>query len=316
MFRFCCLLAILQPSITLVSADVFTVGPAGTHATLQSAVTAATGLGGDHEIRIQEGVFDNGETFVSVNDNLSLTISGGWDSAFSEVTSDPSLTSLSGGTTTEIMNVRAEGSGTFRLENLTMTEGFTEQSGAGVFLVTLGSAIVEILDCHFLDNEAGLDDGSTDSPFGAAIDASLRDESSLLIRACLFQGNTARGSSGASGSVTLSASNDSSVRVTESSFIGNEARSVQDSAVGGGLKVFTRHNTTVQIRTNLFQDNVIECRNGGAIGGGFSSGSQRGGNPRGHRKLLSQQHRDLRRLQDRRGTRHDYIRRRSRVVRG
>ncbi len=272
MFRFCCLVLILQFSFTLVSADVFTVGPAGTHATLQSAVTAATGLGGDNEIRIQEGVFDDGKTLVSVNDNLSLTISGGWNSAFSEMTQDPALTSLSGGTSAEIMSVNAEESGMFRLENLTIEEGFTELAGAGLFVVSTESATVEIVDCRFLENKAGFDDGSTDSPFGTAIDANLRDESSILIRGCLFQDNTSRGSSGAGGSVNLSVSNDSSVEVSGSRFIGNEARSVQDNAIGGGLHLFSRHDSSVQILDNLFQDNVIECQNGSAIGGGLSAG--------------------------------------------
>ncbi len=270
----CCFFAItLQLAAASVFGDVFTVGPAGTHATLQAAVTAADALGGQNEIRLQQGAYEEPKILVTVDDDLSLTISGGWNGAFSEMTPDPSLTSLSGGTTTEIMNVSGNGTGVCRLENLTFTEGFTEQSAAAVFVVTLGGSTIEIVDCHFLDNRAGFDDGSSESPFGTAISAEVREESNVFVRSCVFRGNTSRGSSGAGGSLDLSASNDSTLEVSGSSFIGNQALSVQHSAQGGGLKVFTRHDTTVQIFSNLFQDNVIECEDGSAIGGGLSAGA-------------------------------------------
>ena len=272
MIRFCCFAMTLLLSATLVFGDVFTVGPAGTHTTLQSAVTAAVVVGGDNEIRIQEGVFDDGETSVAVNDNLSLTISGGWNGAFSEMTPGASLTYLSGGTSSEILSVSAIGSGELRLENLTLTEGFSEQAGAAMFLIASGTATVEIIGCNFTDNRGGLDDGSSEAPFASAITADVNDASSLVMRGCIFEGNVAEGSSSAGGPVEISPGQDASVEVSSCRFIGNEARSVLHNSVGGGLNLFATGNSSIQILNNRFEDNVVECRDGSAIGGGLSAG--------------------------------------------
>ncbi len=265
----------LSFSATLVSADVFRVGPAGAHATVQSAFDAAATLGGNHEIRIQQGVFDNGTTSVFVTDDLSVNMSGGWNAAFSEMATDPSLTSLSGGTDSRVLSINAGigSGGTLRLENLTITAGFSEQSGAGINLVTTGTAIVEIVNCHFLENRGGFDDGSSLSPFGTAINADLNNESSLLINGCLFQANISRGSSVAGAALELSASQDTSLVVTNCHFVANEARAANDSAGGGGLHLFARNNSSAEISNNTFRDNVVECQNGSATGGGLSAGA-------------------------------------------
>ena len=217
---FSCFLCLIF-SVTLASADVFTVGPAGFHATLQSAFDAAVTLGGNHEIRIQQGVYDNGTTSVFVTDDLSVAISGGWNAAYSEMTANTSLTSLSGGMDSRVLSVNAgSGSGgTLRLENLTITSGFVQQAGAGISLVSSGSAIVEIVNCHFLENKAGFDDGSSEAPFGPAINADLNDESSLHIRGCLFQDNIARASSVTNGAVVVSPGQDAALVISESRFI-------------------------------------------------------------------------------------------------
>ncbi len=260
---------------TLVCAGVFTVGPAGTHASLQSAFDAAAGPGGDHEIRIQQGVFDNGTTSVFVNDDLSVHISGGWNAAFSEMTPNPSLTSLSGGMDSRVLSANAltGAGGTLRIENLTITAGFAERSGAGLSLVSTGTARVEIVNCHFLENKSGFDDGSTEGAFGAAIDANLNNESTLLINGCLFRGNISRGSSVAGAALGLSASQDTDLVVTNCHFMANEARAADNSAGGGGLDLFARNNSSAEISNNTFRDNVVECQNGNAAGGGLSAGA-------------------------------------------
>ncbi len=259
----------------LVRADVFTAGPGGAHATVQAAFDAAAALGGDHEIRIQQGIFDNGIISLFVNDNLSVTISGGWDNGFGDMAPDPALTVLSGGMSSRVFQINAGigAGGTLRLENLTVTAGFVEQAGAGMSLVATGSATVEIVDCHFLENKAGFDDGSSEAPFGTAINADLNNESSLQIRGCLFQDNIARGSSGANGAVVVSPGQDAGLVISASRFIGNEARVVENSSDGGGLKIFANQNSSVRVLNSLFESNVVESEMGSANGGGLFLGS-------------------------------------------
>ncbi len=55
--RLFCFVFVLQLLIIFVPATTFTVGPGGTHATVQAAIDAAVDAGGDNEIRITQGIY-------------------------------------------------------------------------------------------------------------------------------------------------------------------------------------------------------------------------------------------------------------------
>ncbi len=111
------LLAALAPT---GSAAVFTVGPDGVHASLQSALGAALGAGaGPHQVRIQSGTLI-GDTMHVQHVDIEIEISGGWNAAFGLRTEDPSLTVLQGSGTSRPLSLLGS-LGQVRVENLSLT---------------------------------------------------------------------------------------------------------------------------------------------------------------------------------------------------
>lgn len=77
-FRAFALLALVTGS---ARADLLTVGPAGTYATIQAGIDAALALGGDHEIRIQSAMYSE-RVRLETESTAALSVTGCWQPGF------------------------------------------------------------------------------------------------------------------------------------------------------------------------------------------------------------------------------------------
>ena len=120
-------------------------GGAGTilsPASLQTALDMANAAAGDQVIFLQQGVYDaaaaTGFKLAVVGNSApkSITLSGGWYSSYATRSDDPETTALDGKTTTQVLNLLADGGTTpldVHVENLTIENGYAyADSGAGI----------------------------------------------------------------------------------------------------------------------------------------------------------------------------------------
>lgn len=92
----CALFACLLPASAAFGA-VFTVGPGGSHATVQAALNTAVQTAGDDEVRIAVGTYPEALAALVLADER-LDVSGGWNATFDARTEDPTLTVIDAST--------------------------------------------------------------------------------------------------------------------------------------------------------------------------------------------------------------------------
>ncbi len=105
---------------------VFTVGPHGSHATIQAGVDAALAAGGDAEVKVERGRF-KGQVVAVVPEGRTLSLTGGWDAGFAVQGSlDPGdagnpdkHTVLDGGGSRPVVQLDGRGALAFRRFSLT-----------------------------------------------------------------------------------------------------------------------------------------------------------------------------------------------------
>jgi predicted outer membrane repeat protein len=137
---------------------------------LQTALDTANSTIGDHQILIQQGTYDakaaTGYKISALNNNAdkSITLSGGWDSGYTNQSTDPALTKLDGGgspTGVRVLELLANG-GTgknkFYLKRLSLENGYTSgtNNGAGINTGVTNSGLLElnVEKCIFKNNKA------------------------------------------------------------------------------------------------------------------------------------------------------------------
>ena len=253
----------------LALADTFTVGPGGAHATLQAAIDAAIGAGGDNEILIRQGVyFQSGE----IEGDLagSLVISGGWNANFSLQTMDGTLTVFTGNGVSQLIEANLSG-GSLRLEYLTFQSGFSEERGGGLKLLASEETVVSLVGCVFSGNRAGLADGSSLLASASALDAVLSDQAELTLEDCIFKANETRAFVGGTGAVQVLMRNSGANRlhISDCEFEDNFVRTRQSTAKGGALTIAANGSTEVYIEKSLFLTNSCESSVGVAEAGGL-----------------------------------------------
>jgi hypothetical protein len=136
--------------LTRAGADVFTVGPGGAYATIQSAVDAAIAAGGNNDVKVGPGTYPEHLTVPVSFASGSLVLSGGWNAAFTQRSPDPALTVVDGSGSGRGLEVCAAGR-TVVVLNLTLTHGAASY-GAGALVNPAGAAWVVIGGCRIADN--------------------------------------------------------------------------------------------------------------------------------------------------------------------
>jgi hypothetical protein len=139
-------------------ATVYTVGAGGSHSSIQGAITTAVAGGGDNEIHVLQGTYNETLTVSSSLASGSLVITGGWYSGFAERSFDPSLTVVDGQAAGSVLSVFSVG-GSFEIRGLTLRNGLADDGG-GAQIKPLGLAKVTIAGCIISDNvSAGVPEG-------------------------------------------------------------------------------------------------------------------------------------------------------------
>lgn len=146
------LIAVTMPATT--RAAVLTVGPAGSHGTIQAAIAVALANGEDDEIRVQSGTYHENLTLAMASG--SLQISGGWSSKFDCQCGE---TRVDAGGRGRALALQVSG-GSLAVRKMSFTHGADPGSvgqpgfGGGVKAAISGGTVT-IADCALRDNVAG-----------------------------------------------------------------------------------------------------------------------------------------------------------------
>jgi hypothetical protein len=165
----CCSNSFLWSQSIYVAPGASGSGSIGNPAGLQMALDAARTNDTSDTLFLQSGIYSAaGGTFTydtTGNDNQSVVISGGWNTAFTNQSLNFSQTILDGNSANQVMAISANKPGldfNFTLINLTVQNGYTtDRSGAGIstFIGSLvnndvGNLNLYINHCQFRNNNA------------------------------------------------------------------------------------------------------------------------------------------------------------------
>lgn len=175
-------------------------GTIGSPTDLQTALDMARINGENDTIYLQTGTYDaSAATGASAfdygtasNDNMAVTLSGGWNTGYTTQSDDPSLTILDGGNDSTVLNILADATGvsiTLTLTDLTITDGYTTGNGGGIYSYT-GTVSSSGSINLYLDN-------CVIEHCDAASGAGMWSNGYFEITKCTFDDNVATGSGGA-----------------------------------------------------------------------------------------------------------------------
>lgn len=167
----------LRPALALLlfpaigdplAAALLTVGPGGSHATVQAAVDAAVATPEDDELRLRAGTFFEQVDVGSSDLGGRLAISGGWDAAYAARDPTPGATAIDGSSTGRPFTAGFVDAGELALEGLAFRNGVADGSpatGGGIHLVAQ-DVRVTLVDCLVDANLATIADGSIGAAAG------------------------------------------------------------------------------------------------------------------------------------------------------
>jgi len=241
-------------------AAVFTVGPGGTHTTLQAAIDAAVAAGGDNEIRIGTGTWSADLSVPRALGDGALRISGGWLPGFGARSSDPAMTAIDGGGAGTGFDIRLSG-GTLVLEGLTVTH-----TGRALYLDLDGTAAVSITGLRLIDNR----DEGDGSRAGAGMVASVFGGSSLELDDVVVAENAARsagnGTSVGSG-LWIGAHDDGRVSLSRVLCVDNQAETASNQITGIGIYLNLEGHASAEVLDSTFVRNLAaESQGAGMVG--------------------------------------------------
>lgn len=148
-FLLCICFLVLGLGIQGWAADIYVSpvgggsGTSGDPTDLQTALDMARTNGTNDTIYLQTGTYDASaatgamafEYGPTSNDNMAVTLSGGWNSGYTMQSDDPSLTLLDGGNDSRVLEITSATGVTitFTLENLTVQNGKSTATGGAIY---------------------------------------------------------------------------------------------------------------------------------------------------------------------------------------
>jgi hypothetical protein len=237
----------------------FTVGPGGTHPTVQSAIDAALSSASSREIRVAAGTWYERLTIAHAGPpGRLLLVSGGWDKSFLVALPAVRPTVVDAGRLGAALVVESD-AGHIAIQGLSFRRGDSAVAG-GIWARLEGSARLTIGQTVVRDNTAR--DGAA-----AGLDAALHDDAELWIEKCLFSENRSEsGGAPAVAGASIRASGSASVIVRGTSFTGNEARATGAAeVVGSALQVYVSGAAAATVEDGTFVDNRSISAAGGSI---------------------------------------------------
>lgn len=179
-------------------------GTIASPASLGSALATAKSNGEDDIIFLQIGQYSHDPGFlydVAGTDTTSLTLSGGWNAAYTLQNDDPALTRLDGGDARRVLKIAADGAGVnivVTLRDVAVQNGMTNEFvtggetgyGAGLYVHRLNDARVKLIleGCLVRDNEA---------QHFQSVGGGLYTSGDFALRDTTFTGNLANNGGGA-----------------------------------------------------------------------------------------------------------------------
>lgn len=225
-------------------ASIFTVGPSGSYATLQSALNDATGATGDNEVRVRAGTYaERISTGSLLLAGKSVTVTGGWDASFTSRQPDPATTVLDGEGTGPVLDLAPAG-GTLVIDGFTIRNGHHDLFGGGVHgdVITSGELI---LQNNVIEDSSSLD--------GGGVFVGADGTGSIVVTHNTIRNNTA---TARGGGLSVRALGDSTFSVTENRIEGNRIECCSiNSGSGAGVFVKLQERPVVDFSDNLIQGN-------------------------------------------------------------
>jgi hypothetical protein len=229
-------------------AATFTVGPSGSHRSIQSAIDAALSTPGDHEIHVAGGSFVE-RVWIGMDSGTDreLRLSGGWDDAFRLRTG---TSTLDGAGRTPVVGADVRGRSRLSLVGFVVTGGHApdEVPVGGVSLTVGGAAVVTLADNVIRDNHPARALWIE----AAGLNADVGDDGELRVAHNEFSRNrTDSGDISLGGAARIGARGRARVTVAGNRFLDNESRGL-NGALGGAILFDVVENARGQ-----FLDNTI-----------------------------------------------------------
>lgn len=255
-------------------AALFTVGPGGTHATIQAALDAALAAPpGAHEIRVHRGTYDENLMIPAGAEPLDLVVRGGWNDGYLTSTANPSDTAVDAGRRGRALQVGRREAGRLRLEALTLRAGRAfdpRPLGGNLDLEAGGVMALEISNCDFRGGDA-LGDGAA-RVAGGGLAARLFDKATLSLELLRFHNNRSELRTGIGialgGGAYLELHDDAELRATGIAFDGNSGAvpALPSSLSGVGFFLETFGASTADLDgVELFDNSAVEATGVGAV---------------------------------------------------
>ena len=256
-----CLLPLWSPG---ASAAVITVGPDGSTTDIDAAIESAISQAGDDEVRIQSGVHAQ-RIAISATTPDRTDISGGWNSAFDQQTSNPALTEIDGDLLGRTFDLTIT-DGILTLRNLSFTRGQHQQVST-VKLDAYNDAQVELTDCRV---HHGVSQGVPDAVgTNGALGLGATSTAQVTVERCRIDNNRSENPNeffngagvyaGAIGSASV-------LRLRELEVLDNQI--IGELGVGAGLFLVAGEQSQVEILDSTFTGNSVTD-----MGSGQSTGS-------------------------------------------
>lgn len=275
----CCVASCLFSALSAWALEVYCVGSA---AALQEKLNLAATDGDDSVIKVIQGSFTFGGTYVGnfeyeSTEGKNITIRGGYAFLCINRDPDPTNTILDGGGSGRVLSIKNE-IGDITVEGVTIKNGYTDElllgSGAGLYAYAdspdnRASGNVNISNCIITENTingrynsgAGLYASSV-SEEGTTGDVSITDN-------VISENSGAEKGGGAYASTstgTSSSGQAGSILFRNNTIIGNST-SNNDQPKGGGIYALSRSTAgkagDVQLYTNIIAGNEAEFQGGG-----------------------------------------------------
>ncbi len=259
-----------------LGAAVFTVGPNGVYNSLQAAIDAAIGTGGEQEIRVEAGLYQENLNISPPFFGGSIMILGGWNDDFSARSPDAESTVVDGNQTGRPLTLEISG-GAVLVDSITFSGGLVDGTlpfGGGIDAWLTGDAIIRVENCRIAENSIV----SPSQAWGGGVSVWLQGTSELHLNRVFVLENTADCGSGAGGSggLYIVASDSSIVTISSASIEGNTVQTSNLSALiqYGGIAVFGDDDSLVTIEDTQVRANSLEGSTNVWVSGAQLSGGQ------------------------------------------
>ena len=246
------------------TADIFTAGPDGTFSTVQAALDSAAATSGDHEVRVQSGTYFENIALLGFTSADSITISGGWNSSFTERTALRSSV-LDGSSAGRVLNFELSANEAFQMQGFIIENSLVDRRGAVSIRLDQNSQAF-IVDNTIQDNVT-----ESERTEGGGLWASINGTSHLSIIGNDIMNNTVNSTGTVDvrgGGLDISISDQASFEMSDNIIEGNTlniAGSGSGLGAGANINIFDG-NASITINDNRIANNQINAETALGLG--------------------------------------------------